>query len=75
MANRRYGFRLVEEYLSTRLVEEYMIALMVNDGRNTEMFEDYRRMDTLKGGKMIRGCYGSQKNNLMQKPSFGSGES
>jgi len=51
---------LVEEYLSTRLVEEYMIALMVNDGRNTEMF-DYRRMDTLKGGKMIRGCYGFQK--------------
>ncbi len=38
-----------------------MIALMVNDGRNTEMFEDYRRMDTLKGGKMIRGCYSFQK--------------
>jgi len=51
-----------------------MIALMVNDGRNTEMF-DYRRMDTLKGGKMIRGCYGFQKKNLMQKSSFGSGES
>ncbi len=52
-----------------------MIALMVNDGRNTEMFEDYRRMDTLKGGKMIRGCYSFQKKKLMQKSSFGSGES
>ncbi len=75
MVNPRYGFRLVEEYLSTRLVEEYMIALVVNDRRNTEMFEDYRSMDTLKGGKTIRGCYGFQKNNLMQKSSFGSGES
>ena len=52
-----------------------MIALMVNDGRNTEMFEDYRRMDKLKGGKMIRGCYSFQKKKLMQKSSFGSGES
>ncbi len=53
MVNPRYGFRLGEEYLSTRLVEEYMIALMVNDGRITEMFEDYRRMDTLKGGMFL----------------------
>jgi len=57
---------MVNPRYELRLVEEYMIALVVNNGRTTEMFEDYRRMDTLKGGKMIRGCYGFQKNNLMQ---------